>query len=115
MDERRLHELEIRAQPGASAVTGTSHAQMVTDKVGDYAVLIADLRAVIEEKQRRCIQEQKHLEQYIAGIRDSFTRQIFTYRFVRGFTWAKVAQLVGGGNTPDSVRMACRRYLRSEK
>lgn len=115
MDERRLHELEIRVQPGATAVTGTSHVQGVSDKVGDYAVLIADLRTVIVEKQRRCIQEQKNLEQYIAGIRDSLTRQIFTYRFVRGFTWAKVAQLVGGGNTPDSVRMACRRYLRSEK
>ena len=111
MDKRRLAELELKVLPGAQSMSGMPHAPGVADKVGTYAAEMADLRAIIEEKSRRCLEERIRLERYIAGIKDSLTRQIFTSRFVEGLPWKDVAQRVGGDNNAGSVRMACYRYL----
>ena len=114
MDKRRLAELELKVLPGAQSMSGMPHAPGVADKVGTYAAEMADLRAIIEEKSRRCLEERIRLERYIAGIEDSLMRQIFTYRFVDGRTWGQVAQRVGGQNTAASVKMLCHRYLERE-
>lgn len=112
MDRRRLRELELRALPGGLSLTGLPGTCGPTDRVGDYAAEIADLRAVIEDKYRRCLAELGRLERYIAGIEDSLTRQAFTDRFVYGLPWGQVAMRMGGGNTSDGVRMMCYRYLK---
>ena len=112
MDEQRLQELEAKTLPGAQIITGMPHAPGVTDKVGQYAAEIADLRGIIEAKHKQCMYERKRLERYIAGIDDSLLRQVFTYRFVNGLPWEQVAANVGGGNTGGSVRMMCYRYLK---
>jgi len=111
MDLRRLHALEMRAVPGAQAITGLPHGNGVTDIVGDCAADIADLRGIIEAKQRQCLYERNRLERYLASIPDSLLRQIFTYRFVNGLPWGQVAACIGGGNTGDGCRMAVKRYL----
>ena len=111
MDQRRLRELEARALPGAQVITGMPHGSGVADIVGRYAAEIADLRGIIEAKHQQCLYERSRLERYIADIDDSLLRQIFTYRFVNGLPWLQVAACIGGGNTADSVRVACNRYL----
>jgi hypothetical protein len=112
MDQRRLRELEVKALPGAQVLTGMPHAPGVTDKVGQYAAEIADLKGLIEAKHQQCLYERSRLERYISGIDDSLTRQIFTYRFISGLPWEQVAACVGGGNNGGSVRMLCYRYLK---
>lgn len=111
MDQRRLRELEAKALPGAQVLTGMPHGSNVADIVGRYAAEIADLRGIIEAKHQQCLYERSRLERYITGIDDSLLRQVFTYRFVNGLPWLQVAACIGGGNTADSVRMACYRYL----
>lgn len=112
MDIRRLQELESRVGPGVQVITGMPRGTGVADKVGDCAAEIADLRGIIEAKQRQCLYERNRLERYISCIGDSLLRQIFTYRFVNGLPWSQVAAYVGGGNTEGNVRMLCYRYLR---
>lgn len=111
MDKQRLLELEERALPGAQRLSGLPGGLSVQDKLGEMATEIADLRAVIEAKYRRCLTEQQRLEAYIAGIEDSFVRQIFTCRFVEGMSWRQVADKVGGKNTADGVRKLSKRFL----
>lgn len=111
MDKRRLQELEVKALPGAQVITGMPHAPGVTDKVGEYAAEIADLRGIIEAKHQQCLYERSRLERYISSIDDSLLRQIFTYRFVNGLPWRQVAACIGGGNTEDGCRKAVKRYL----
>ena len=111
MDQQRLRELEVKALPGAQVITRMPHGSGVSDVVGRYAAEIADLRGIIEAKHQQCLYERSRLERYIAGIDDSLLRQIFTYRFINGLPWHQVAACTGGGNTADSVRMACYRYL----
>lgn len=113
MDKRRLQELEVKALPGAQVITGMPHATGVTDKVGEYAAEIADLRGIIEAKLQQCIYERNRLERYITTIEDSLLRQVFTYRFVNGLPWQQVAACIGGSNTADGVRMMCNRYIKA--
>ena len=110
MDQHRLRELEAKALPGAQVITGMPHGTGVVDKVEEYAAEIADLRGIIEAKHQQCLYERSRLERYIAGIDDSLTRQIFTYRFINGLPWVQVAACIGG-NTPDGCRMTVKRYL----
>ena len=113
MDKRRLQELEVKALPGAQVITGMPHAPGVTDKVGEYAAEIADLRGIIEAKHQQCLYERSRLERYITTIEDSLLRQVFTYRFVNGLPWQQVAACIGGSNTADGVRMMCNRYIKA--
>ena len=111
MDERRLEELEAKLQPGGQNLSGMPHGTGVVDKLGIYVAEIADLRDIIAAKRKQCIVERSRLERYIAGISDSLMRQVFTYRFVDGLSWEQVAARIGGGNSADSARKMCRRYI----
>lgn len=110
-DRRRLDELEaIAASPASPKYDGMPHVPGAGDGMARMAAEIADLKAIISAKQQLCIHERNRLERYISGISDSLTRQIFTYRFVKGLSWHQAAARVGG-NTADSVRMRVNRYL----
>lgn len=54
------------------------------------------------------------IEKYIQSIDDSYVRLIIKYKYIDCHSWARVAVLIGGGNTKDSVRMAVKRYLSSD-
>ena len=66
------------------------------------------------EKIRECRAIKKKIEKFMNGIEDSFTRQIFYYRYAKGMTWKKVAYMTGGCNTEESVRKIAERYLKAQ-
>lgn len=72
---------------------------------------IEELERMLSEQLARAVEERIRLEGFIATVGDPFMRMILTARFVEGRSWAGVAMVVGGGNTPDAVRMACERFL----
>lgn len=113
MDQERLAELEAKAtsisSPNLSGVPGGSNH--FDNKIQRYVADIVDLQMIIATKQQRCIHERSILERYIADIKDSLLRQIFTLRFINGLTWNQVAAHIGGNNTEASVKMACYRYI----
>lgn len=74
---------------------------------------IAEQEREIVEKVRRCKALRDEINKFINSIDESFIRQIFYYRFIKCMTWRKVAYMVGGCNTKDSVRMIVERYLKS--
>jgi hypothetical protein len=116
-DKKRLAELEASAysvgSPNLTGMPGGGSTE-TGGPVERNALAIADLKRLIEQKLDRCVQERVRLEQYISGIPDSLTRQIFTLRFVDGKSWRAVAHGVGGYNTADSARMICNRYIDKE-
>ena len=109
--ERQLEELECLAESTAQVITGMPHGGGTSDKVGRYAVRIADLRSMIDDRKARCWDELRRLNAYIDGVEDSLTRQILTLRYVNGLSWQQVANSVGGANTDKSVSKICYRYL----
>lgn len=115
MDMSRLQELEAMASaPKAQKLDGMPRSPGYGDALARTVAEIVDLKAIIAAKQQQCIHERSRLERYIADIPDSLTRQIFTLRFINGLTWYQVAMHVGGGNSEDSVRKTCDRYLSAQ-
>ena len=66
------------------------------------------------EKTRRRIEvltERKNaVEDYIAQCSDYFGL-LLRWHYIEGRTWTSIALTIGGGNTEDSVRKACHRYV----
>lgn len=65
----------------------------------------------IEDKIQQSYSEYNRLIGYINGIEDAHIRQITTLRYVNGLSWQQIAFRIGGGNTSDSVRKTCMRFL----
>ena len=115
LDQERLRDLEAQAYaPPTQKVDGMPHAPGIGDPTATLTAEIEDLRAIIAAKQLQCIHERNRLERYINGIDDSLTRMIFRLRFINGLTWFQVASHVGG-NTEDSAKKICYRYLAAKK
>lgn len=114
-DQQRLDELEVRvSSPKSPNYDGMPHAPGYSDSLSRMVAEIVDLKALIAAKQLQCIHERNRLERYISSIPDSLTRQIFALRFINGLSWYQVAMHIGGGNTEDSVKKVCYRYLNKE-
>jgi len=113
LNKQRLAALEESAAgPASPALDPAPHGTgYVDNRVEQKVVAIVTLREMIEAQQAECLQERVRLETYIGSIQDSQTRMIFHYRFVDGYSWIRVAHATGGGNTEDSVKKICYRYL----
>ena len=109
----RLAQLEAAATSTTSTISGLPHAGTIADKTA-IAAAIADSRKVIENTQQLAVIEYNRLMRYIADIDDSFIRQIIRARYVDGKRWQAVAEVIGGNNTADSVRMAHNRYIKMQ-
>lgn len=68
-------------------------------------------KRTIEKHVEQSILEHKKLSEYIAKIEDVMLRRIITLRFIQGMSWVHIALELGGGNSPDGVRMMVKRYL----
>ena len=112
-EQRRIAELETKATNISAKVSGMPGVSGISDKTA-IAAEIADCKAIVQAKAEQCIHEYNRLCRYIAGVDDSFIRQILQYRYIAGLSWTQVAMRIGGGNTPDGVRMAHDRFLRRQ-
>ena len=61
----------------------------------------------------RCMALKMKTESFIFDIDDSFIRQIFEARYIKGLPWAGVAADMGGYNSADTLRITHDRYLKS--
>ena len=73
--------------------------------------IIEERLAEIRARMANCGRLQVELERYISNIDDSLTRQIFVYRYAQGMNWVQIANKLGGGNTWESVKKRCQRYI----
>lgn len=116
-EQRRAFVVTDSVQASSKCEPYQLHSQLVRG-VGPSAQAqalsetIAQRKSQLAETLLKREQELLEAELYIAGIPDSLTRQIFTLRFVEGYSWQQVAVKVGGGNTEVGVKQLCSRYLR---
>lgn len=112
-DEEILSSFEDKACPGAQVLTGMPHTPGVSDKVGNLAVEIADLKDQIDLLREEIAAEELRVTAFISAIENDQTRMIFRLRFLRCLTWGEVAAVIGGRNTEAGVKNICYRYLES--
>lgn len=106
----RIAQLE---DPSAPPIDGVPHSGGA-DLTARNAVRLTVLRLRLEAARLDVMDELQKMTEYIEGIDDPLMRQIMQYRHINGLSWERVAVLIGGGNTADSVRMAHDRYLADE-
>lgn len=87
------------------------HGTDIADKVGKYASELFDLKNLLDLNIKKCFFELNKLDRYIQSVDDSLVRQIMIYRFINGYSWAKIAWNIGGYNTVDSLKKRLYRYL----
>lgn len=113
--KERIFQLQMRTESATQIISGTPSAKGNGDKLADIIVSYVDeqnkLQSLIAKRQR----EELCAMSYISDICDSQLRTIFLMRFLKGYTWTKIANEIGGGNTENSVKKAVYRYLSSKK
>lgn len=111
MWQKELESLECQSLLRGQQLTGMPFVSGTSDKTGDIATTIADIKNIIIGKQAEIQIQKKKIMTYIEQIEDSCMRQIIFYRCVSCMSWNNVAQEIGGNNTEDSVRMAFNRFF----
>ena len=113
-EEKRLRDLDDQLtalKSPSMEFSGLSSASISTRR--EYLIdKIDSIKKIIEERKQRCEEELLKIEKFIAGIEDSYTRRIFTYRFIEHYSWNKVAMKVSGGiSSGNTMIQICKRYL----
>lgn len=91
----RIKELESSATDCAARIDDLPKSRELTDKVGNYAIKIAELRKELDAKLYQLYREYVRLSRYIANVKDSQMRVILALRYIKGFTWQKIAYTIG--------------------
>ncbi len=91
----RLQELLSLSGGSSLALSPVSFGKKVSDKTGELAVNISELKDLIEKNIKRCFEEMKKISFFINGIEDSEMRLIISLRFINGFTWQQISFHIG--------------------
>ena len=100
-DREALERLRQRITPASPQLTGMPHTPGVRDKVGDLAVELADMDERIRWLEELAAQEKPKVEAYCKSIVDARMYLVFRLRFIRCYSWAEVAGVLGKGYTED--------------
>ena len=111
-DKRRLYQLKASKLQASKLSKMPSAAHLIYDTMAEKAATTADLETDLHKTIAKRYREELRLTRYINEIDDCFIRLIFKLRFIDCKTWWQVATEIGGGNTADSVRKCCKRYLK---
>lgn len=109
----RLKEIESAAERTTQQITGMPRGTDVADRVGTYAAMLAELRDKIAEGERACLAQIIELEGWINAIEDSETRQIMEMRYIRGWTWQRIATAIKYSDEA-TPRKKAERYMRRQ-
>lgn len=110
-DREALERLRQRITPASPQLTGMPHTPGVRDKVGDLAVELADMDERIRWLEELAAQEKTKVEAYCKSIVDARMYLVFRLRFIRCYSWAEVAGVLGKGYTEDGVSRMAYNYL----
>lgn len=97
----------------ASNYDGMPHASGAGDKVAALAIKCAEQEEVVAMYEGLVNSSEKTIKAWIDCIDDNRTNLIFYLRFICGYEWQAVAEVIGGRNTENAVKSMCYRYLQT--
>ena len=84
------------------------------DRTAALAVKIAEQEEVVALYERLERDSEKEVKAWIDTISDNRTNVILYLRFICGYEWQQVADVIGGKNTVDAVKSLVYRFFRSQ-
>ena len=112
--QRRIAELEAAATNCSTKITGLPSGKGISDKIGNYAAQIADLKALLDLNLKKCFYEFNRLNRYIEEVNEPLMKQIMIYRFENQMSWMQIEKAMGGKNRAESLRKKLYRYLKKK-
>ena len=112
--QRRIAELEAVATNCSTKITGLPSGKGISDKIGNYAAQIADLKALLDLNLKKCFYEFNRLNRYIEDVEEPLIKQIMIYRFENQMSWMQIEKAMGGKNRAESLRKKLYRYLKKK-
>lgn len=113
--QERIFQLQRQTESATQMLNDMPSKKGNGDRIADIIVSYVDEQNKLQRLIAKRQLEELNAMSYISDIYDSQLRSIFLMRFLKGYSWTKIANEIGGGNTADSVRMQVTRYLSSEK
>lgn len=95
----------------ASSIDGLPRGSGTGDKVSALALKISEQEETVKRYERIVAKSYVRVKAYIDSISDNRTNLIFYLRFICGYEWKAVAEVIGGRNTEEAVKAVCYRYL----
>lgn len=90
-----LRSVEEQSHAKGQVMTGMPGSKRISDKVGDHATLLADIRRIIEGKLAEVQLQRLVIMKYIDSIDDSVIRQIVSRRCISCQRWGEIADELG--------------------
>ena len=112
--QRRIAELEAVVTNCSTKITGLPSGKGISDKIGNYAAQIADLKALLDLNLKKCFYEFNRLNRYIEEVEEPLIKQIMIYRFENQMSWMQIEKAMGGKNRAESLRKKLYRYLKKK-
>lgn len=109
--KRELEDLKKGSYTRSPGLTGMPGTGELSDPTADRAMkeekMMARIQRLVTEQER----EAERIMEWIETIEDPLIRVIMHARYIKGRSWTAIAMAIGGGNTPDGIRMMHNRYL----
>ena len=99
---------------GSQKLTGMPHGSGVSDRVGMFAVELADIEGRIRYLESKIAKSEEEIKDFLETIpsRKWQVSLALRFRFIHGYAWCEVASIIGGKyKTEESVKQLCYRYL----
>ena len=98
----------------ASRLDATPHASGAGDKVAALALKLSRQRDIVARLERAVDASSMAVKEFIDSVTDNRLNVILYLRFVCGYEWQAVAEIIGGKNTEAAVKSLVYRFFRSE-
>ncbi len=110
--QRRIAELETAATKCTANISGMPSGKGISDKVGQYAAQIADLKAILDLNLKKSFYELNKLTRYIESIEDSEMKLIFSFRYIQNMSWYEISKNLGSLGDGSTERKKHNRFLK---
>ncbi len=109
----RIILLKEKATDTSVKLSGMPKGSAPGDKLGKIVGDIDFYEQLLKKRKIKCKKELEKLNNYISDIEDSFTRQIFAYRFIDRCSWSQIAAKLK--TSVGAAKMTVYRYIRKHK
>jgi len=103
--EEQLKEIESKSTISSSIAGGATGQNNITDKVGNIATKLADYQTLICLTIEKLYHQKNMTEKYIESLDDCQLRLILRMRFIKFYSWGKIAHAIraNGESTPRMI------------